>query len=1001
VTGDTQLPEPPERETTMSVTARPVEVKISPSLQAELERRVDGQVRFDAGSRAAFSVDSSNYRQPPVAVVAPHTLEAAIETIAVCADLGVPVLSRGGGTSLAGQATNRAVVIDWTKHCHHLVSVDVASRSCVVEPGIALDELNRQLAGHELMFGPKPATHRSCTLGGMIGNNSCGSTAQAYGKTVDNIVRLEVLTVDGIRMWVGPTSDAEYEGVLAAGGRRAEIFRQLRLLRDDNLALIRTRYPHIPRRVSGYNLDSLLPENHFDLARALVGSEGTLVTVLQAELHLVPVPKATAMVVLGYPDIAAAGDAVMPIVAHDPWQLEGIDQVLIEMEQRAQLAAGAIETMPHGGGWLMVQFAADTQDEADHKAKALLEDVENHEHPPTHKFLDDPAKIGQLVEVRELSLGASAHPAGQHDNWPGWEDSAVPPERLGDYLRDLRALFDEFGYAKEKAAIYGHFGQACIHCRVPFELQTTDGIANYRAFAERAADLVASYGGSLSGEHGDGQARAELLPRMFGTEVVGLFGQLKTIFDPSGLMNPGKVVNPNPLDGQLRLGADYRHAEPNTHFSYPDDEGRFSTAVLRCVGVGTCRNAVSDEQVMCPSYMVTREEEHSTRGRARLLFEMLRGETITGGWRSTEVRDALDLCLSCKGCKSDCPVGVDMATYKAEFLSHHYAGRLRPMAHYSMGWLPLLSQGASRAPGIVNALTQSPLAPLLKKVGGITPERAIPTFAKQSFVSMWKCRPTSSRTGQAPTRGPVLLWPDTFNNNFHPNVARAAVMVLEDAGFEVRVPTEPVCCGLTWVSTGQLSTAKRVLRRTLHVLRDDIVAGTPVVGLEPSCTAMFRSDGPELLGGDEDMRRLSKQTRTLAELLTELAPDWTPPQLDVDAIIQTHCHQHAIMGVDADTELMKRAGIRADRLGSGCCGLAGNFGFEAGHYAVSRAAGERVLLPRVRQADPATAVLADGFSCRTQIEQGDTGRTAVHLAELLASGLPTRNQPSRAAPGHR
>ncbi len=986
----------------MSVTAgQRTEVTISPSLRVELSRRVDGEVRFDAGSRAAFAVDSSNYRQPPVAVVAPRTIEAAVETIAVCAGLGVPVLSRGGGTSLAGQTTNRAVVIDWTKYCHHLISVDAAARTCVVEPGIALDELNRLLARHDLMFGPKPATHRSCTLGGMIGNNSCGSTAQAYGKTVDNLLRLEVLTCDGTRMWVGATSDVEYEQILADGGRKAEIYRALRHLRDEHLSLIRTRYPDIPRRVSGYNLDSLLPENHFDLARALVGSEGTLVTVLRAELHLVPVPKAAAMVVLGYPDIATAGDAVMPIVGHDPWQLEGIDHVLIEMEQQAQLAGDAIATMPRGGGWLMVQFIADTQDEADTKAKALLHDVENHEHPPTHKFLDDPAKISQLVEVRELSLGASAHPVGQHDNWPGWEDSAVPPERLGDYLRDLRGLFDEFGYAKEKVAIYGHFGQACIHCRVPFELRTADGIAQYRAFAERAADLVASYGGSLSGEHGDGQARSELLPRMFGREVVALFGELKTIFDPRGLMNPGNIVNPNPLDGQLRLGVGYTPAEPSTHFSYPDDEGRFSKAALRCVGVGTCRNAVSDEQVMCPSYMVTREEEHSTRGRARLLFEMLRGESITGGWRSTEVRDALDLCLSCKGCKSDCPVGVDMATYKAEFLSHHYAGRLRPMAHYSMGWLPLLSQGASRAPALVNALTQSPLAPLLKKAGGIAPERAIPTFATRSFVSMWKRRPASSRPTKSPTQGPVLLWPDTFSNYFHPNVARAAVLVLEDAGFEVRVPTEPLCCGLTWVSTGQLTAAKRVLRRTLNVLRDDLRDGIPVVGLEPSCTAMFRSDGPDLLGGDEDMRRLSKQTRTLAELLTERAPDWTPPQLDVDAIIQTHCHQHAIMGVDADDQLMNKAGIRSDRLASGCCGLAGNFGFEAGHYEVSRAAGERVLLPRVRQAGPDTAVLADGFSCRTQIEQGDTGRTAVHLAELLATGLPTRTPPPQVAPGQR
>jgi len=836
------------------------------------------------------------------------------------------------------------------------------------------------------MFGPKPATHRTCTLGGMIGNNSCGSTAQAYGKTADNVTRLEVLTYDGLRMWVGPTCDDEYAAILAEGGRRAEIYHGLRELRDEHLALIRTRYPKIPRRVSGYNLDSLLPENHFDLARALVGSEGTLVTVLHAELALVEVPRAKAMVVLGYPDIAAAGDGVRRVLPHQPWQLEGLGQVLVELEKEAGLAKDAVRALPRGGGWLMVQFTGDDQDEADAKANALLDDLEKGEDRPHVRLIDDPAKEDVLIEVREAGLGATAHPLAKHENWEGWEDSAVPPERLGPYLRDLRGLLDEFGYDRDETALYGHFGQGCVHTRIPFELRTVDGIARYRAFAERAADLVVSYGGSLSGEHGDGQSRGELLPRMFGAEVVGLFGQVKAFFDPDNRMNPGKVVSPNPLDGQLRLGPDYSHVEPTTLFAYPRDEGRFSKAALRCVGIGTCRNAASDEQVMCPSYMVTREEEHSTRGRARLLFEMLRGTTITDGWRSTEVRDALDLCLACKGCKSDCPVGVDMATYKAEFLAQHYRGRLRPMAHYSMGWLPLWARLAGHAPRAVNAVTCSPLAPLVKKAGGIASERAIPKFAPEPFVSSWKRRPAWSRPATR-DRAPVLLWPDCFSNAFHPNVAGAAVRVLEDAGFEVRVPTAPVCCGLTWVSTGQLRTAKAVLRRTVGVLRDDLRHGIPVVGLEPSCTAVFRSDGVDLLPGDEDMRRLSKATRTLAELLTERAPHWRPPRLDVRAIVQTHCHQHAIMGVDADTDLMQAAGIDADRLGSGCCGLAGNFGFETGHYAVSRAAGERVLLPRVRDADPDTVVLADGFSCRTQIEQGDTGRTALHLAELLARGL--------------
>ncbi|WP_084696914.1 FAD-binding and (Fe-S)-binding domain-containing protein [Phycicoccus jejuensis] len=975
------------------------DVVIGPSMAQELRRHVVGEVRADAGARAAYAVDSSNYRQVPLAVVNPRTIDDGVAALTVCAERGVPVLSRGGGTSLAGQSTNEAVVLDWSTHCHRLVSVDPENRTCVVEPGIALDELNRQLAEYDLMFGPKPSTHRSCTLGGMIGNNSCGSTAQAYGKTVDNITGLEVLTADGLRMWVGPTSDEQYADILAAGGRRAQIYAGLRELRDTHLELLRTRYPDIPRRVSGYNLDALLPEHHFDLARALVGSEGTLVTVLHARLQLVPIPKAKAMVVLGYPDIATAGDAVPQILPHQPWQLEGMDQVLLSLEQQAQLAGKARQDMPTGGGWLMVVFDGDDQDDADAKAKNLLDDVEHHDHPPTYTFLDDPAKETELVEVREAGLGATAHPRGRHETWEGWEDAAVPPDRLGDYLRDFRALLNEFGYAQDETSLYGHFGQGCVHTRIPFELRTVAGIAHYRAFVEAGADLVVSYGGSLSGEHGDGQSKAELLPKMFGDDVVALFEQTKTLFDPQNRMNPGKVVRPHPLDNQLRLGPDYTHPEPATYFSYPDDQGRFSTAAMRCVGIGNCRSAVSDEQVMCPSYMVTRQEEHSTRGRARLLFEMMRGTTITDGWRSTAVRDALDLCLSCKGCKSDCPVGVDMATYKAEFLAHHYRHRVRPRSHYSMGWLPLLAQAAGRAPRAVNALTGSPLAPLLKAAGGIAPQRDIPRFAPRSFVTAWKHRPPSpSRPdGRHAPLGPVLLWPDTFTNHFDPDIAVSAVRVLEDAGFEVRLPTRPVCCGLTWISTGQLDVAAKVLRRTLRVLRSEIRAGTPVVGLEPSCTAVFRSDGTDLLAGDEDMRRLSKQTFTLAELLTKRAPHWRPPRVEVDALVQTHCHQHAVLGTDPDTDLMRAAGIDADRLASGCCGLAGNFGFEAGHYEVSRAAGERVLLPAVRAVDPATAVLADGFSCRTQIAQGDTGRTAVHLAQLLASGLET-SPPARGEP---
>jgi FAD/FMN-containing dehydrogenase/Fe-S oxidoreductase len=956
-------------------------------LAGALDDAVDGEVRFDQGSLAAYSCDSSNYRQIPIAVVLPRTVAAAVAAVEICRRARVPVLSRGGGTSLAGQATNAAVVIDWTKFCNRVVSVDTTARTCVVEPGIALDDLNRALEPDGLMFGPKPSTHQCCTIGGMVGNNSCGASAQAYGKTVDNVVRLEILTYDGHRMWVGPTPPDELERIVSGHDSRAEIYRRLVNLRDSYLGQIRTGYPKIPRRVSGYNLDALLPEEGFNVAKALVGSEGTLVTVLHAELSLETVPAYQTMVVLGYPDLETAGHAVRRILPHKPWQLEGLDEVLVHLEQSEHLVDTAIGRLPSGRAWLTVQFAGDTFEQADGAAHRLMDDVKNGHGPvPTMSYLDDPAREAELIELREAGLGATAHPTARHENWEGWEDSAVHPNDLGEYVHDLRDLLTRFGYGETETSLYGHFGQGCVHTRIPFELRTANGIAHYRDFVQQAAQLVKKYGGSLSGEHGDGQSRGELLTTMFGPELVAAFGEFKAIFDPDNRMNPGKIVDPNPLDGQLRLGTGFVHPPIETEFAYPQDSGLFTKATLRCVGIGKCRASGSDGdgQVMCPSYMVTREEEHSPRGRSRLLFEMVRGEVIPDGWRSTEVRDALDLCLACKGCKVDCPVNVDVATYKAEFLSHHYAHRIRPMAHYSLGWLPFAARAVRRAPRLVNAATHAPmLSGVIKRVGGIAPERTLPQFAEQPFTDWWRGRSSASSAGQ---RGRVLLWPDTFTNYFHPAIGRAAVEVLEAAGFEVTMPERPVCCGLTWISTGQLGIAKRVLRRTVETLHEAIRDGVPIVGLEPSCGAVFRADAHELLNDDEDIRRLSRQFVTFAELLQNKAGDWKPPQLDVSAIVQTHCHQHAVLGAQADADLMRRAGIDAKRLTSGCCGLAGNFGFERGHYEVSMAAGERVLLPRVREAENTTVVLADGFSCRTQIEQG-TDRRAVHLAEVLAAGL--------------
>jgi FAD/FMN-containing dehydrogenase/Fe-S oxidoreductase len=987
--------------------------------RAALTDRVDGEVRFDAGTRAAYSTDASNFRQVPLGVVLPRSVDAAVEAVAVCREHDLPLVNRGGGTSLAGQCTNTAVVLDFSKYCHRLVSVDADERRCVVEPGIVLDELNRQLADLDLRFGPEPATHMNCTLGGMIGNNSCGATAQRTGKVVDNIVSLDVLLYDGTRLTVGATSDEEYQRIEARGDRRAHLYRSLRRIRDEQAERIRERYPDIPRRVSGYNLDSLLPEHEFNLAQVLVGSESTLVTVLAAELELVPVVAARTLVVLGYPDIFRAADAVPAVVEHEPIALEGVDHYLIHDEQLKGMNKQALEELPEGTGYLLVQMGGKDSDEADRRADALLEALHDSPHEPDVAVLDDPEREDELWMVREAGLGATAHVPDRPDTFEGWEDSAVPPERLGDYLRDLRSLYEEFGYASDTGpSLYGHFGQGCVHTRIPFDLYTTEGVATYRRFMERAADLVVSYGGSLSGEHGDGQSRGELLTTMFGPELVEVFGQVKALFDPQNRMNPGKVVHPAALDEHLRLGGRWAPADPrDLFFAFPEDGGSFAQAANRCVGVGKCRqHSHEGGAVMCPSYQVTREEEHSTRGRARLLFEMLDGHRdgpVEDGWRSIEVRKALDLCLACKGCKSDCPASVDMATYKAEFLAHHYAGRLRPRADYATGWLPAVAQLVTRTglSSVVNAASHAPgLSRLATAAAGLE-DREVPLFASQTLQQWWGRRAAPAHR-TTPTRGTVLLWPDTFTNTFSPRIGQAAVEVLERAGWRVEIPTEPLCCGLTWISTGQLGTAKRVLRRTVERLASHVREGGFVVGLEPSCTAVFRNDAPDLFPTDQDVRRLRDHTVTFAELLTQHTPGWQPPRLDhdgpdggerlVDALAQVHCHQHAVLGWDADRQLLSDAGVEVEALESGCCGLAGNFGFTAGHGEVSKALAEQVLLPRLRAAHPRTVTLADGFSCRTQIHELDSGgHEAVHLAELIAAGYEAEPVDAAALARHR
>jgi FAD/FMN-containing dehydrogenase/Fe-S oxidoreductase len=941
-------------------------------LARELQKTIEGEVCFDDGSRALYATDGSNYRQTPIGVVVPKSVGDVVSAMAICRRYGAPVLARGGGTSLAGQCCNVAVVFDCTRYLNRIVSLDPADRHAWVQPGTVLDWLRDEANKHGLTFGPDPATHNHNTLGGMIGNNSCGTHSVMAGKTEENVHELDIVTYDGLRLRVGATSEQQLEQIIAEGGRRGEIYAGLKRIRDHYGPLIRQRYPDIPRRVSGYNLNQLLPENGFPVARALVGTESTCAFTLEAKVRLVPNPPARSLLVLGYPDIFQAGDHVPDVMASQPIACEALDDLLIENMRIKGRDLYELRLLPEGKGWLLVEFGGATKHDSDEAARRLMSKLKSAPSPPSMKLFDDQKQEKMVWEVREGGLGATAWVPGQHVTWEGWEDSAVPPDRVGDYLRDLKKLYDRHGYI---GALYGHFGQGCIHTRVTFDLETADGIRNYRSFMEEATDLVVGYGGSLSGEHGDGQSKAEFLYKMYGEELILAFREFKALWDPEWKMNPGKIIDPYRIDENLRLGSDYRPVEPVTHFHYLQDGGSFNQATLRCVGIGECRR--HKKGTMCPSYRATLEEKHSTRGRAHLLFEMQQGEVIRDGWKSEAVFDALDLCLSCKGCKGDCPVNVDVATYKAEFLSHYYEGRLRPRHAYSMGlihrWAPL----AAMFPELANFMGSAPgISALMKTLAEIAPQRSLPRIARQTFKSWFRHRTVLVKDGPA-----VILWADTFTNYFRPEVAAAAVEVLESAGFQVLVPKATLCCGRPLYDFGMLDQATKLLQSTLATLRRQIESGVPIVALEPSCLAVFRDEMPDLLPHDEDAKRMRAQIFTLAEFLQKRAPHFQPP-LHRRALMHGHCHQKAVLGTDADESLLKAMGLDFTILDDGCCGMAGSFGFAPEKYEISMKVGELGVLPKVRSAAKDTLILADGFSCKTQIEQA-TDRRALHLAQIL------------------
>jgi FAD/FMN-containing dehydrogenase/Fe-S oxidoreductase len=952
----------------------------SRALESALRRAIEGEVRFDAGTRAVYSTDASNYRQVPIAVVIPRHEGDVLATLSIAHEHSIPIVARGGGTSLAGQACNVAIVLDFSKYMNRILSIDAGARIATVEPGVVQSHLNAALEPHGLFFPPDPSTKDRCTIGGMIGNNSCGAHSAAYGKTVDNVEALEVALYDGTRLSLkGAMTDDEIQHAIAEPGRVGEIYSRLQHLRDHNADSIRDHFPKLPRRVSGYNLDQLMPTRGFNLARSIVGSEGTLATILKATVRVVPRPQKIALAVLGFDDVFIAADQTPWILEHGPEAVEGFDHNLPEFARTKSMPG--VKFLPDGRAFLLVELGGATEDEARGRADKVIEQARRIPQCTGTAFLSDSREQTSVWQIRESGLGSSAFIPGRPRTWPGAEDSAVPPQNLGAFLRGFDRIVSYHGL--RVATYYGHFGEGCVHARVNFDLASAPGTATFRRTMTELGALVAELGGSISGEHGDGIARSELLPLIFKPRLIHAFRDFKKIFDPDSMMNPGIIVDPHPLDSHLKLGANYRPALVPTHFDFSKEDG-LAGATLKCVGIGKCRK--TDAGTMCPSYMATREEMHSTRGRSRILFEAMTTDLLDGGFDHPDVKTALDLCLSCKACKSECPSSIDMAAYRAEFFSHYYRHHRRPLSSHFFGRLHEFSKLASRTPGIANALSRTaPFSNLFRWLFAIHPTRELPAFAPENFRT-WFQRRASNATSERQ----VVLFPDTFNNFFAPEVAIAAVEVLERAGFRVTIPPRDICCGRPLYDQGMLDRAKWRLTDAMKVLGPFAAEKIPIVGLEPSCILTFRDELPMMFPNDEPARNLASQSLMLDEFLAREAPDFAAGELQGRAIVQGHCHQKALAGIDREVSLLRRiSGLEVDVLDAGCCGMAGAFGYDREHFDISRTLASRVLMPAIEKSSDDTFIVADGFSCRAQIRHFAPARRPLHLAQLLE--LASRN----------
>jgi FAD/FMN-containing dehydrogenase/Fe-S oxidoreductase len=960
----------------------PFDLNLLLSLRSKLEAQTSAEVRFDAATRAIYASEASNYRQLPIGIVIPRSIADIEATVRLCREVGIPILPRGAGTSMCGQAVNAAVVIDASKYLHAIHEINPEKRLARVEPGVICDQLKGEAAKVGLTFGPDPATHSRCTLGGMIGNNSCGAHSVMAGKTVENVERLEVLTYDGERFWVGPTDEAAYQEHIEAGGRRAEIVRALKDLVDRNEEQIRQGFPKLKRRVSGYNLDQLLPENGFNIARALVGVEGTCVTVLQAETILVKNPTHRVLVVLGYEEIYYAADSVPQLLPLNPIAMEGLDDGIIDGLKVRGMKLADIAELPAGNAWLMIEFGALSTEEATAFAQKAVDIAPDLPGRPSVRLVTDSGLMNRIWTIRET--GASATSLGLDPNEPdpvvGWEDAAVEPEHLGKYLREFKSLVSSYGY---KTNLYGHFGDGCIHSRITFDLKSRDGVDNWRAFLDEAAHLVVRYGGSLSGEHGDGQAKGEYLRIMYSDEIMNAFAEFKSIWDPLNKMNPGKLIHAMPVDANLRLGPDYQRREIPSQFTYDarlGDKG-LARETERCIGMGKCRSL--DGGTMCPSFRATREEKYSTRGRARLFFELLKGEVIEDAWQNEEVKDSLDLCLSCKGCKTDCPTNVNIARYKTEFLSRYYSEKRRPVMDAMIGrigeWLP----HATKLSPVLNYAMGNPLVRTAGAYFGLARQAKFPKIASKSFRSTATAKRILQNEGIR-AGNDVLLWVDSFNNGFTPKVLEAGVTVLEALGFTVKLMKRHVCCGRPYYDVGMIDEAKSNLEQILTQLEPVLQDGLPVIVLEPSCLSVFRDEMPGLFPNDQRAKQLEKSIMTLSEFIKSRA--LALPSINEDVRIHGHCHQKSCGGMGGEQGVLEKLGGKGQVIAAGCCGVAGAYAYHSKTAPIAKIIGENEFKPHIDKIPQEAAVVADGFSCRGQI-RNVSGREAMHLAEYLAKIL--------------